>query len=255
MKYKKYIFVFCLAAIGLCSCSEDETPLFDTSYSALNVWFGTTGSVLDSINYNYSYTLGAKDLMFQARILGSVSNVDRTFTIEAFSGDLTEAKGSFSTDTYTIKAGESSAEFPIHFDTSKLSNSASFTTKDGHLWFRLVENASFVKGAESMQILKVVLKNYLSKPTEWDAAIYPLRAYSLYFGKYSKVKYQFMIQELGLVDFHISYTAIKPYDEATNTLSANYASYLVQCMQLALSNYNSSHTTPLTDETGAAVTF
>lgn len=255
MKYIKYIFVFCLAVAGLCSCSENETPLFDTSYSALNIWFGTTAAVLDSVTYNYSYTLGEKDLMFQARILGTVSNVDRTFTIEAFNGDITEAKGSFSTDTYTIKAGESSAEFPIHFDTSKLSNSESFTAKDGHLSFRLVENTSFAKGAESMQILKVVLKNYLSKPAEWDAAVYPLRAYSIYFGKYSKVKYQFMIQELGLVDFHISYTAVKPYDEATNTISANYTSYLVQRMQLALANYNSSHSTPLTDETGAPVVF
>ena len=99
------------------------------------------------------------------------------------------------------------------------------------------------------------MKNYLSKPDNWDADQYPLRPLSAYFGEYSKVKYQFMIQELNLVDFNISYNATISYDEETNTLSHNYANYLVSKMKLALEEYNATHDTPLTDETGNIVTF
>lgn len=64
-----------------------------------------------------------------------------------------------------------------------------------------------------------------------------------------------MIQELNMVDFNISYNATIMYDEETNTISNNYANYLVSKMKLALQEYNETHETPLTDETGNIVTF
>jgi hypothetical protein len=80
-------------------------------------------------------------------------------------------------------------------------------------------------------------------------------ALSKYFGTYSRVKYQFMIEHLGLIDFEINYNAQTSYDETTNVVSAAYAVYLQQCVQQALEAYNNTHDTPLMDEYGVPVTF
>ncbi len=254
MKYK--IWILSLLLTGLTSCSTNEIPVFDTNYSALNIWFGNNETALDSTSYNYSYALGEDSLMFNARVTGLPSAEDRFFTIEAYSGSLNEAEGSFRTKEYCIKAGETYATFPIYFDTSKLKDNSSFSGTDGHINFRLVENAEFVEGVDKMRKLNVVLKNYLAKPEEWDVAEYPYRPYAIYFGEYSQKKYSFMIQETGLVDFRISYTASVSYDEATNTISSTYATYLLSKLRQALDVYNQTHEKPLTDEeSGSAVVF
>lgn len=263
MKDLKHILGFCVAVAGLCGCSSNEVPVFDTSYSALNVWFGTTGynSVLESTSYNYSYTLGEDSVMFFARVAGLPVDYDRSFTLEAVDGNLEEAEGSYRVETYTIKAGEVEVECPIYFDTSKLKDDELFSSEEeeGSLSFQVVEDGTFASGAESLQTLVVILRNYLAKPDEWDtrASMYAL-AWSGYFGEYSKVKYQFMIQYTGLIDFHISYYATVPYDEETNTISTTYATYLRDKLRLYLEEYNADPNNtdaPLRDETGSLVTF
>ncbi|MDR1719652.1 MAG: DUF4843 domain-containing protein [Dysgonamonadaceae bacterium] len=238
------------------SCSKNETPVFDSNYSALNIWFGTASVTLDSATYNYSYSLERDSLMFQARVIGLPVDYDRTFSLETIDGDIGEADGSYETLTYTIPAGETSREFAIYFNTSKLKDSQAFTTRDGHLTFQMSTNDEFAAGANNMRYLRIVLKNYLAKPAEWDTAPSGYRALSYYFGAYSKVKYSFMIQIMGLVDFHISTaTAFIGYNVETNTMSTAYAAYMLTRLKVALEEYNASHNTPLTDETGSAVVF
>lgn len=238
----------------LASCSKEEVPVYDTDQSALNIWVGTASIPADSVVYNYSYTMEVGYLPFHARVSGVPVDYDRTFELEAFEGDISLAEGSYFVNTCTIPAGEVQIVDTIYFDTSKL-NATAFTTTDGRLRFRVKENNTFQTGVGELSTLTVILKNYLAKPDEWDAATYPLMAYSRYFGTYSRVKYQFMIQVLGLIDFHIDYRATVPYDEATNTVSANYATFLADKARQALDEYNATHSTPLTDETGAVVTF
>lgn len=249
-----------LAVVGVLSatfssCSKNEYPEFDASYSALNVWFGTETAPQDSITYNYSYSLGEQTVHFYARAIGVLADHDRTFQLEAYEGDLDEAQGSYTLGEYTLKAGETTGEFDITFDTSKLKNAQSFTDKDGHLKLRMKANDEFQQGAKELQSLTIVLKNYLSKPDNWDAATFPMMALGRFFGDYSKVKYQFMIQVLDMVDFKVNYNTSVRYDEETNTISYNYANYLASKMKLALEEYNNTHDTPLTDETGNIVTF
>ena len=255
---KQYLYILCFATITLLwgSCDKNETPVFDTNYSAINIWFGTESSVLDSVTYNYSYTLEKDSIMFLCRVVGLPVDYDRTFVLEAYDGDIDEAAGSYTLGSYTIPAGESEAEYPIYFDTSKLTDNQSFTQNDGHLYFRVQANELFATGADNMSTLKVVLRNYLAQPEEWYTQIPPYLTYQRYFGEYSKTKYQFMIQTLGLVDFHIAMTSSVPYDEETNTISSSYASYLVDRMKEALIEYNATHEKPLTDEeTGEEVVF
>lgn len=255
MKNYIYILLGIFFPLNFMSCDKNDIPVYDANYTALNIWFGTEAIITDSTVYNYSYTLGEDSVMFYARITGLPTNEDRTFTLEAYAGDLDEAAGSYHTLTYTFKAGECLIECPIYFDTSLLNNPDSFTETDGNIYFRVAENPYFSTGANNQSSLHVILRNYLAKPDEWDSATYPYRSYADYFGEYSRTKYQFMIQTLGLVDFRILTTATTPYDEETNTVSTNYASYMADQMKQALAEYNATYGELRDPETNNPVTF
>ena len=250
-----YIQAALLMIVSLGSCSENETPVYDTSMSALHIWVGRQAIPSDQVIYNYSYTMGVDSVVFYARVMGLATDYDRQFTLEAFEGNIQEAAGSYTLGTYTIPAGEIQGSFPIYFNTAALSNPAAFSTQDGELHLRMAPNSEFDTGATEMSVINIVLRNYLSKPEDWEAASYPNQPLNKYFGDYSKVKYQFMIETLGLVTFEINYNATTAFDSETNVASAAYALYLQQVMQRALLNYNETHDTPLTDETGVPVTF
>lgn len=255
---KKLIHIYLVLAflLSLSSCSTNETPVFDTDYAALNIWFGTPTLVLDSTTYNYSYSLDEGSLTFIARVAGLPVDYDRTFTLEAVKGDVSEAEGSFHTEEYTIKAREVETQCSIYFNTSQLKNAGSFTERDGHLCFRLVESGEFVAGTEKMQELVVVLKNYLAMPDNWETAVYPYYALNRIFGEYRKEKYQFMIQILGLKEFSINGAATVPYDSEKNEVSYNYANYLKEKMIVALEEYKAAHDgEPLRDANGDEITF
>jgi hypothetical protein len=251
---KKIIYLAILSLI-LGGCEKNQVPVFDTDYRAMNIWFGSNNVVLDNAIYNYSYSLEEDSLLFLAQITGLPSDSDRSFSLEAYSGDVAEAEGSFRTITYEIKAGEFGGEFPIFFNSSNLKNGESFSEKDGQLVFRMVPNDEFAEGVVLRQQLTVILKNYLAKPKEWDTATYPNMPYKNYFGNYSKVKYSFMIQVTGLVDFQIVYNATIPYDKETNKISVSYVAFLLSKVKLALEEYNETHQKPLTDENGSVVVF
>ncbi len=258
MKNLKYFGLAFLLAMSLDSCVENEMPLYDTNNTAMNIWFGNANLVLDSSAYNYSYAMGEKALTFIARITGMPVDRDRTFEIEAYEGDLEEAAGSFRTETYTLKANETTVECPIYFNTAQLKNPVSFTQRDGYLKFRLKNNDEFGNGTDEKSVLKVVLKNYLDIPNDWVNPIYPNMDYVNFFGTYSVRKYQFIISVWGYVDFHIDRVTTVDYDEATNTLSKKYAKYMYKKLQIALEEYNSNPNNPdvpLRDESGNVITF
>lgn len=255
MKKLIYTYLIGAAALTLGSCKENDIPVYDVQRTSLNIWFGTETTTLDSLTYNYSYTLGEDSVTFYARVAGLPADHDRTFTVEAVDGNIAEATGSYRTETYTIPAGEVMVECPIYFDTSKLNDPNSFTVNDGHLYFKVAPNNDFAEGAEEMSELVVVLKNYLAKPDNWDTAKSPYYPLKNFFGDYSKEKYQFMIQTLGMMEFSININATVPYDEENNEVSYNYAGYMQEKMQQALNEYNATHDEPLKDASGALITF
>lgn len=252
---KKILYIFIAAAI-LASCSKEEVDTFDTQYTALNIWVGTqAGAVYESTTYNYSYAYEEGEVTFYAQLSGMPADHDRIFHLEAFGGDSALMINTVRTEDYVLPAGEIGGTYQVHFNTQKLSDPNLFTNRDGHISFRLVESEEFAIGSEGRQSFTVVLKNYLAKPDNWDNANFPRVPLSRYFGTYSRVKYQFMIETLGLIDFEINYNMATSYDEELNTVSAVYAVVLQQLMQRALNEYNATHETPLTDEFGLPVTF
>jgi len=251
-----YISLLSAFILLLASCSKEEVPTFDTSYTALNIWVGTAeGAVYESTTYNYSYALEEGSITFYAQISGMPADYDRTFRLEPFGGDSALMANTIRVEDYVIKAGEIKGEFKVHFNTQALSAPDLFSKADGTISFRVKENDLFSIGTENHQTFTVKLKNYLAKPDNWDSANYPRVAISKYFGAYSRVKYQFMIETLGMIDFEINYNTQTSYDEELNVISASYAIYLQQVMQKALNEYNASHSEPLVDEYGIPVTF
>ncbi len=250
-------------AMALIGCSHQDVPTFDTHETRLNIWVGTAaGVVYESTSYNYSYAYEEGSVTFYAQISGMPVDYDRTFRLEVFGKDSAQVAPTVRREDFIIPAGAIGGTFLLHLNTQLLPDASLFTEREGSVQFRMVPNDTFAIGTEDHQSFTVIVKNYLAKPDNWDTVptrndmliYFPL---SKYFGSYSRVKYQFMIEHLGLIDFQIrsSMGSLPAYDEETNTISAAYAVQLQQVMQQALREYNETHDTPLTDEYGEAVTF
>ena len=252
--------LFCLFII---SCSQESVPTYDTNESHLNIWVGTAaGIVYESVSYNYSYAYEEGSVTFYAQITGMPADHDRTFRLEPFGPAAAQVAPSVRDEDFVIKAGAIGGTYQLHFNTQLLPDPTLFSEKEDTVLFRMVPNDEFELGTEKHQEFTIIVKNFLSKPDNWDRV--PTRNDMLifkplkdFFGDYSRVKYQFMIQVLGLIDFQIqaSMGSLPSYVEETNTVSATYANQLVQKMQQALAEYNATHDTPLTDEYGYPVTF
>ncbi len=259
MKNMKYMVLAFLGMVGFASCEKNEMSLYDTSHTAMNIWFGNSASVVDSITHNYSNYMGERAITFYAQITGLPTDYDRTFEIEAFEGDLSEAEGSFKTEVYTLKAHETRAECSMIFNTALLKDPNSFTRKDGHLNFRLKANDEFEPGTGEKSVMRVVLKNYLAKPDNWDDDVSYYNILSHYFGTYSAKKYQFILSVLEVADFKVEYGSAVTFDESTNTYGYTYFNtYIVPKVKIALEEFNSDPNNPdapLRDESGQKVSF
>lgn len=249
------LWLIALCAMSMTACQKESVLTYDVTRTGLNIWVGTSAAVYDSVSYNYSYAFEEGEVTFYAQVYGMPVAYDRTFTLEAYGDQYDLVAPTIRKEVYTIPAGTVSGVYGIHFNTLLLPSPELFTDEDGSISFRVTPNEDFMEGSENMQTFTVVLRNRLAKPSNWDTANYPSVALSEYFGVYSRVKYQFMIEILGLVDFKISYFASTSINEETNTVSPAYAVYLRQLMQKSLKEYNDTHDTPLTDENGELVTF
>lgn len=249
------VLAFAGLTLSLPGCTHEEVSTYDPANTSLNIWVGNEYSVYESTSYNYSYAYEEGAVTFYAQISGMPANHDRKFTLEPYGDSYEIMANTIRQEEYTLPAGEIKGEYQVHFNTQKLSDPDLFTVKDGTISFRVKPSDVFELGAEGRQSFTVILRNYLAKPDNWDSANYPRVPLSNYFGTYSRTKYQFMIEHLGMSEFDITYFASTSYDEATNTVSPAYAVYLQQLMQEALIEYNATHDTPLTDEFGNLVTF
>ena len=245
-----------LCLIIVTSCQKEDIMKFDSEMAGLNIWVGTSaGSVYEETTYNYSYAIEEGSITFYARVYGVPADYDRTFTLEPFGENIEQIIPTIRIEEYVMPAGAVSGEYKVYFNSKNLASEDLFSEDDGKVSFRMVDNENFSTGVENMQSFTVILRNRLAKPDNWDSANYPLVALSKYFGTYSRVKYQFMIEHLKLKEFIISYSASTSIDETTNTVSPAYAVYLQQLMQQKLAEYNVILEKPLTDEIGDSIIF
>lgn len=233
------------------SCKENDLLFFDEQDNALQLWFGSSSSIQDSITYNYAYSLTDRDsVLFNVRLMGYPTNQDIPFELEAVEGDLLTVK--YHLPKYVLKAGQTEIKVPIYFD--KLANEDSFKDKAGRIVFRLKSNNLVMEGSQEMSKLTISLRNSIAKPDNWDEAPLYYRALSYYFGSYSDTKYRFVMQVMGLTYFTIyvssnSITEADPYGVSTSEM----ANYIKEC-KIALEQHNLEFG-PLLDENKLPVVF
>jgi len=247
------VIVVSLFMIGMSSCTKNERMYFDTTHSALNIWFGTeTGTALLQTTYNFAYQKDMDSVVFNARISGRVADYDRSFTLEAVEGDINKVE--FVLGNYKIPAGQYFVKFPIYF--KKPANYTEFKDKEGTIVFKMKQNNEFLTGAEQFNSITVALKNSVGKPDNWDSEVTSLyRALTYYFGAYSDVKYSFIINVTGMSNFRIYYSTTLPAGTPDNVITSSKAQYLNRQCRAALAKYNETNTVPLKDEFGNLIEF
>ena len=209
---KKYIFM-CLATL-LCleACKENERQLFALNEDFLNIWFGGVEltSRTDSTVYNYYYrplTLEYDSVMFNVRVAGMPSAVDRTFELEAVEGDLDQviAGEHYVVKPYVIPQGEVSGIFPIYLKSTDDFKNSSFKVV-----FAVREKDGFRGGAREYARLYLIVEDMEKKPFYWEEDLETYQPLSKFWGTYSAVKYRFMTQVIGVPVTRVCYGAVIP---------------------------------------------
>ena len=256
MKFFIYITLF-FVALNVTSCKQDQYFLYNDS---ARIQFGPDPSRIYTASYNLAdtlkpYTFYYEDasvledtVYFDIYAIGGVSDVDRTFTLEqemVSDGDNAVAGKhyvAFSNpkvnQLFVIKKGTVHTKVPII-----LLRDPSLKTSTQVLKFKVADDRNFKVGEINNLWRKVIFTDRLSKPAAWDAS-----ATRYYYGDYSVVKHQFMIESTGEKwdqDFMVS-------------LPSEYAllQYWTGTLKINLVNYNNTHPgNPLRDEYNNLVVF
>lgn len=243
--------VFIIGCVAFLSCNKNSALYYSREEKKINIWLGTSTVAADSVTYNFAYKIAGHDsLLFNYRLAGYPLDQDTEFELQAVSGDTNRVN--YALGKYIIKAGQYQGTAPIYFD--KPAGYSEFKNSSGKIVFKLKPSDGYTEGASELSTLNVVFKNFVAKPDNWDAAASPYFAMSKYFGTYSNVKYAFVIQVTGLVDFKIYYTTVNNPVLEANTITATQASALQAQCKVALQTYNTQNGA-LLDENNNPVVF
>lgn len=189
----------------------------DTFYPTTNFFYAR--ALADSAqNYTFYYedaSVTRADVVFHLYVSGGPRNYDRPFTLEQIQeqGKTNAVPGTnyvaFDSEEmkreFVLKAGEVHLEMPVTvLRTADLEEYA--------LRFRLAENEHFKPGQEDLAWRKVLFTSALQRPTQWNT-----RYDGMYFGKYSRTKHSWMIEETGerwdneFVDMLLVQTDVRTY--------------------------------------------
>ncbi|WP_196937632.1 DUF4843 domain-containing protein [Sphingobacterium pedocola] len=249
---KRLHYIFFSLIVLLTGCEKNEPIVFKKEDAALQLWFGTTNQVLDSVSFNFSYMTSDTDsVVFNARILGKPLDHDIEFELSP-EGDADLVY--FALPKFIIKAGEVEVKYPIYFE--KPDNYQEFKTAEGVILFKLKPSPMFKEGNKEMSALKISLKNSLAKPDNWDSALFPYSSLNTYFGAYSNRKFEFMIETLGVSYFNVFLSTNAAQNTDPKAISSIFANYYASICRTTLAEYNATHTNPMIDEdTQIPVTF
>ena len=256
MKQVKY-FLIVLALVATASCKKSGYKMYS---DVARIQFGPDISLIYRTAYNqadtskgftfvYNAPTSTQDtIWFDVYAVGGIVHRDRPFKL-AQVPDTTGATNALPgvdykafTDPaisgrYTIKSDSMHTLMPVVMLRSANLKAGSVT-----LLFKVVANDDFQTGETINLWRKVIFTDRLSKPAAWTSTI------NIYFGTYSMVKHQFMIDATG-----------QKWDQTflSGVLSDyNALLYYTNVCKTALINYNNAHPgNPLKDETGALVVF
>jgi hypothetical protein len=239
------------------ACKKDQYYLYN---DVARIQFGpelariytTSANLADTLKpYTFYYEKATETqdtVFFDIYAIGGVSKEDRSFTLEQVQvPNVTNAVAGKhyvafndpkATKNFVIKAGAIHTKVPII-----LLRDPSLKTTTYILKFNVVEDKNFKTGEINNLWRKIEFTDRLSQPAAWNAS-----AIQFYYGKYSVVKHQFMIQSTGEKwdqDFMVG-------------LPSDYSllQYWIGTLKINLVTFNSNNPgNPLRDENGELVIF
>jgi hypothetical protein len=196
-------------------------------------------------NWKFRDTTKTYSFYFDMYTLGKVTDYDRPYKLvqvqepnvdNAIPGVHYQAfDAPKSEELYVVKAGQSHIRVPIVFFRD-----ASLAEKPFILSIQIGANEHFDLGPATNVWRKATVADRLLQPTAWNAS-----ATTYYWGKYSTVKHQFMIDATGQ-QWDQDMMSSLAYDETT---------YYRAVLKRALADYNNEYPDPLEDEFGDLVVF
>lgn len=182
---KKYILI--LSILALFACEKNEKLIFD---SKPGLYFALEDDV-DSLQYSLLGSLSDSDTVrIPLKIMGDALSYDARYKVTVVAEGTTAEVGkhySPLSDSYIIEAGEFVKDFEIEI----LKADPALETESRAIVLRLVETDDFTIGYTKGSNVKLIITNQIIKPSYWDMP------FSLYFGEYSKVKHNVIINILG----------------------------------------------------------
>lgn len=190
---KKYLLI--LSILTLFACEKNEKLIFN---SKPGLYFALDDDV-DSLQYSLLGSLSDIDTVrIPLKIMGDALNYDGRYRVEVVPEGTTAEVGKHYiplSDSYIFEAGEFVKDFEIEI----LKTDAALETESRSIVLRIVETDDFTLGYTKGTDVKLIITNQIIKPSYWDMP------FSLYFGEYSKVKHNVIINILGH-DFPLTLT-------------------------------------------------
>lgn len=228
MKY--YVFFIGTLSILFLGCKKESLMSF-TQSPGVYVYKYYNNTDKDSLTYSFAIQDAAKtvDTIFiPLRILGDAVSSDRTVSYSIREDQsINIDPNSFELLPAIIAANSFAGNIPI-----KVKRSEAIKTAEMRLWVELEPSDDFELGPKDQLSYLVKLNDFLSKPNSWKDS---------YFGPYSRVKYETIINQTGFSEF--------------GSLTTFELNFIVQTCKGYLFNYEQVNKEPLLDEDGVVVKF
>ncbi len=247
-QHKKLVLLLVLLLSLATGCTKDILKYENDPRVYFNERFtinATNSSAIYTRSFSFApfpATVVDTTLYIKVKIQGLVAATNRTFGAEAIADGTTAITGTdYKLLPGTIKANESEGLLPV-----VLYRTPALKITMKQLKIRLADAYDFKSGTVENNVFTLMFNDDYIKPDNWDTA----PGLKTYFGVFSVTKYKFIIQVLGRSDFQIQTTGYDPLKFSNADLLDKKA-----ILKAALADYNNTHTPPLTDEFGLAVTF
>lgn len=184
----KSLFVVALSAFALSACEETNYKYYDT-----NVKTGIYFNSEDSIAFTFTKYAGleAVEVKIPVEITGYASEEDRYFTVkadvsvsDAVAGTHYESLAS----SYKVGAGNYQDTVLV----TLLNKDIELEDRVFKLKLDIDTGDDFIVGVYDQMSVTLHISNILTEPEAWSSRYYT------YFGEYSKVKHELILQVLGL---------------------------------------------------------
>lgn len=228
------IYLLACLALAFTACDKDDRLMYE---EAPEVYFYNGSSVVnpDSVEYTFVIkpdTLMRDTVLLNLRISGSASDKDRVVNLKLGEGSNAVKDKHFSFDPVIVKAGEYSVQVPVYLLRTEDMKNTLFK-----IYLEIGESEDFKIGFANRTSYLIKVTDQLIRPSDWAGIV------ELFYGKYSKVKHQFMVSRLGTTKITMSTGA--QFSEIMSIL---------QKMRVELIKYEAENG-PLIDENGDVVTF